>query len=246
MIRLLFILIVAGLVALSAVWLADHDGTLTLAIDGYEARTRVTVAAGLLIPLLAVLYVLIRLVLRGPAKLSAFFAARRARNAYHELSKGLIAAAAEDAHEAEHAAHHVQKLLGVQALVLLLNAEAAKLSGDEARQSAAYRAMLDISETEFLGLRGLFGLAMRRGDKDEALSLAIRAHALKPKAAVAVETLFDLRVARGEREQARALLDAALRAKILSPESANRRAASIAVDRELSATAPAEFQEMVP
>ena len=61
MIRLLFILIVAGLVALGAAWVADHDAVLTLTAGSYEIRTTAVVAAGLLIVSFAVLWLLLRI-----------------------------------------------------------------------------------------------------------------------------------------------------------------------------------------
>ena len=61
MIRLLFILIVAGLVALGAVWVADHDAVLTLNIASYEIRTTAAVAVVLLLASFGVLWLLLRI-----------------------------------------------------------------------------------------------------------------------------------------------------------------------------------------
>ena len=227
MTRLIAVLLVAGLAALAAIWLADHDGSVLIAIAGYEIRMRAVVAAALLFVLFAAIYAFIRLILRGPAKLSAYLNARRARTAYHALSKGLIAAAAGESAEAEHISHQVEKLVGAQPLSLLLKAEAARIAGDQMREEAAYNAMLAHSETAFLGLRNLARLALARGSKDQALDYAERAHALKPKSASAAEVLFEVRVARGEWTQARALLDSAVQAKLFSVETAQRRAALI-------------------
>jgi HemY protein len=227
MTRLLAVLLVAGLAALAAIWLADHDGTVLIAIAGYEIRMRAVVAVALLFVLFGVIYAFVRLILRGPAKLSAYLKARRARTANHALSKGLIAAAAGEATEAEHVWHQVDKLVGSQPLSLLLKAEAARIAGDQMREEAAYNAMLSHSETAFLGLRNLARLALARGSKDQALDYAERAHALKPKSASAAEVLFDIRVARGEWTEARALLDSAVQAKVFSAETAQRRAALI-------------------
>jgi HemY protein len=227
MIRLVAVLLVAGLAALAAIWLADHDGTVLIAIAGYEIRMRAVVAAALLLLVFAAVYAFIRLILRGPAKLSAFLTARRARTAYHALSRGLIAAAAGEAAEAEHISHQVEKLVGTQPLSLLLQAEAARVAGDEMREEAAYNAMLGHSETAFLGLRNLARLALLRGGKDQALDYAKRANALKPKSASAAEALFDVCVARGEWTEARALLDSAVQAKLFNPEAAQKRAALI-------------------
>jgi len=232
MIRLILILLGAGLAGLAAIWLADHDGAVVLTIAGYEFRMRAVVAAGLLLLVFAALYVFIRLILRGPAKLSAYLTARRARTAYHALARGLIAAAAGDAAEAEHISHQVEKLVGAQPLSLLLKAEAARLSGDEMREEASYNAMLAHGETEFLGLRNLARLALARGSKDRALDYATRAQALKPKSVSAGEVLFDVRVAREEWPEARALLENAVRTNLLSPQSAQRRAALLPAPAE--------------
>ena len=225
--RLIAVLAAAGLIALAAMWLADNDGTVVLAIAGYEVRMRAVVAAGLVLLLFAVLYVFIRLIVRGPAKLSAYLTARRAKTAYHALAKGLIAAAAGEAAEAEHVSGQVEKLLGPQPLSLLLKAEAARLMGDQMREEAAYQAMLGHADTAFLGLRNLARLALARGSKDQALDYAVRAHAMKPKSASAAEVLFDVRVARGEWADARALLDSAVQTKALTADAAQRRAALI-------------------
>jgi HemY protein len=227
MTRLIAVLLVAGLAALAAIWLADHDGTVLIAIAGYEIRMRAVVAAALLLLAFGALYAFIRLILRGPAKLSAFLNARRARTAYHALSRGLIAAAAGETAEAEHISHQLEKLVGAQPLSLLLKAEAARIAGDQMREEAAYDAMLAHSETAFLGLRNLARLALARGSKDQALDYALRAYALKSKSSSAAEVLFDVRVARGEWAEARALLDSAVQAKLFSAETAQRRAALI-------------------
>jgi len=225
--RLIVVLLVAGVAALAAMWLADHDGSVLIAIAGYEIRMRVIVAAALLLLAFAALYAFIRLILRGPAKLSAFLTARRARTAYHALARGLIAAAAGEAAEAEHISHQVEKLVGAQPLSLLLKAEAARLTGDQMREEAAYTAMLAHNETAFLGLRNLARLALARGSKDQALDYAQRAQALKPKSASATEVLFDVRAARGEWGEARTLLDSAVQAKVFSADTAQKRAALI-------------------
>ena len=87
--------------------------------------------------------------------------------------------------------------------------------------------MLAHNETAFLGLRNLARLALVRGGKDQALDYALRAYAQKPKSASAAEVLFDVRVARGEWTEARALLESAVQAKLFSAETAQRRAALI-------------------
>jgi HemY protein len=225
MTRLLLVLIVALLVGLAAAWLADTGGVVTMAIANYEIRTSAAVAAALVFVAALILLVLLRLIsliILGPAKVSAFLIQRRAGKAYHILSRGLVAAAAGEAHEATQAARHAEKLLGKNPLALLLNAQAAELTNDEEHKHAACSAMLAHPETEFLAAQRLAGMALGRGNSEQALGFARRAYALKPDSQAAAATLFDLRIRRGERAEAQTLLDEALSAKRLSAETEAR------------------------
>lgn len=62
MIRLLVILIAAGVVALSAVWIADHDAVLMLTVGDYEIRTTAAVAIALLLVCFMALWLVLRVV----------------------------------------------------------------------------------------------------------------------------------------------------------------------------------------
>jgi uncharacterized membrane-anchored protein len=80
MTRLLIILLAAGLAALSAAWIADHDSVLMLIVGDYEIRTTAAVAIVLLllcfIGLWAVLRVLFTIV-RGLASAHRVAVARK-------------------------------------------------------------------------------------------------------------------------------------------------------------------------
>ncbi|HEY4266023.1 MAG TPA: hypothetical protein VGM72_11945 [Micropepsaceae bacterium] len=70
MMRLLFILIIAGVAALAAAWVADHDAVLTLTVADYEIRTTAAVAVVILLVCFFVLRVALRIlfaVLKGLA-----------------------------------------------------------------------------------------------------------------------------------------------------------------------------------
>jgi HemY protein len=223
--RLFSVLIVAVLVGLAAAWLADAGGVVTVIMGGYEIRTSAAIAAASVFVaslLLLVLLRLISLIMLGPANVSAFLIQRRAGKAYHALSRGLVAAAAGDAHETAQAARHAEKLIGKNPLALLLTAQAADLAKDQEHQHAACTAMLAHPETEFLATQRLADLALRRGNSEQALDFAMRAHALKPDSVTAAGTLFELRIRRGERAEAQALLEEALKAKRLTAESEAR------------------------
>jgi uncharacterized membrane-anchored protein len=82
MMRLLFILVIAGLVALGAAWIADHDAVLTLRVADYEIRTTVTVAIAVLLVCFFVLWLALRIVfaiLKGFGKAGGWLSAPRKR-----------------------------------------------------------------------------------------------------------------------------------------------------------------------
>jgi HemY protein len=226
MIRLLAILFGAALIAAGIAWIADQQGELLFTIGAYQIKTGASVAIGaaiLFAAFIASFTRLIVLVVTGPGALGRWSSARRMRRGNAAISQGLVAAAAGDSAEARRQAKRAENLLGTPPLSLLLTAQAAQLEGDDGAQSNAYKAMLAHPETEFLGLRGLFMQAMRREDSDEAIALAARAHALKPKAAWAVNALFDLQSARGHWLEAKKVLEDAARRRLLDVGVLRRR-----------------------
>jgi HemY protein len=238
MIRLIGILIAAGLIAAGIAWIVDQQGALVFTIGHYEARMSASVAIALIVLFAALIGFLTRLaaaILSGPGAIGAWFSARRSRRGNDALSRGLVAVAAGDPFEARRQTQRARDILGDHPLALLLTAQAAQLEGDGEGQRAAYHAMREHAETEFLGLRGLFMLAMREDDKDEALSLAARAHALKPRALWAANALFDLKAARGAWRDAKEVLDDMARVALIDPDLARRRRAVLLAAEALEA-----------
>ena len=236
--RLFAILAVSAVIAFAVAWIANRQGTLIYTIDGYELRTSAGGAIALAILFAAAVSLLTRFwsaIIAGPDALGSWFRLRRARRGQDALSRGLVAAAAGDALEARRQSRKAHGLLGHSPLGLLLTAQAAQLEGDEASQRTAYRAMLSHPETEFLGLRGLFMDAMRRDDSDEAVKLAERAHALKPKAAWAANALFDLKSARGAWAEAQTVLEDAAGMRLIDADVAKRRRAVLLAAEALDA-----------
>src|SRR5207253_335237 len=82
---------------------------------------------------------------------------------------------------------------------LLLLAEAAARQGDADAARRSYARLLDRPDTEFLGLRGLIGQALRAGDDATALRLAEHARRLRPDAGWLLETLLVLEARAGGR-----------------------------------------------
>lgn len=234
MIRLIGILIAAGLIAFGVVWIADRQGELVFTLDAYEIHMSAATAIALAVLFTITVVLLARLIstlVTSPGTIGAWFNARRMRRGNDALSEGLIAIASGDATEARRHAERARGILGSHPLALLLHAQSAMLDGDETGQRHAYRAMLHHEKTEFLGLRGLFLLAARDNQPDQALVFAERAHALRPRVGWSATALFELKAARGDWADARKVLDDSARFKLLDgPVLRRRRAVLLAAE----------------
>ena len=242
MIRFTLVFIAAALVAGVAAWLANQPGTVTVDWQGYriEASLLAPAAAGLAVLIISVVtYRVWAWLRRGPARLGQLRAADRRRRGFLALTQGLTAVAAGDAPKARRFAQRAEALLDEPPLTLLLSAQAAQLSGDEAATTRHFTAMLDKPETEFLGLRGLLSQAEREGDQERALTLARRAYEKSPESPWVIQALFDLEVDAGNWRESELLLKRPAANQALAPERA-RRALSIARYQQASEAASKE------
>jgi HemY protein len=174
-----------------------------------------------------------------PGRVRAWRASRAREKSLTTLSRGLTAVAAGDARGAKAAAKRIGSLDPSMPLGLLLQAQAAQLAHNRSEAASAFAAMLKHPETEFLGLRGMLLLASR-GEAPagtDTLALAERAHALKPEAAWAADTLFDLRARIGAFDEAEAILKSAVRKKALTAREAERKRAVLWGQRSVAAEA---------
>ena len=182
-----------------AAWLAGHSGILALQVGDFRIETKVVTAAAAVAFLLLVAILLHhfwRWLWRSPGHLGASRAAKRRREGYLALTRGMVAVAAGDVDEAQRYAAQAAKRLHEPPLTLLLSAQAAQLAGNEAEAERHFTAMLERSETEFLGLRGLLAQAVRKGDRAKALTLAERARTLRPNTPWLLRELFQLQIGR--------------------------------------------------
>ncbi|MBZ6075736.1 heme biosynthesis HemY N-terminal domain-containing protein [Microvirga puerhi] len=184
--------------AFAAVWLADRPGTVLVTFGGYEMQTSVAVAAVALAGLglaLAVLWAVVTAVLQLPSRLTFASRARRRARGYQAVSRGMVAVGAGDPIAARRYAGEAERLLGREALTLLLKAQAAQVSGNRQAAEAAFTQMMEEDETRVLGLRGLFVEARRRGDVPAAHEYAAEAVRLAPAATWASDAVLESRCA---------------------------------------------------
>ena len=197
MIRFTLAFIVVAVLAMLAAWLANHPGTVTVVWQGYriEASLLILIASTLAVLVASlIIYRFWTWMRRGPTRLGEMRAADRRRRGFLALTQGLTAVAAGDSQKAGRYAQRAEALLDEPPLTLLLSAQAAQLSGDEASTTRHFTAMLESPETEFLGLRGLMTQAEREGDQERALKLSRRAYEKSPESPWVIQALFDLEV----------------------------------------------------
>ena len=205
MIRLVLFIIIVALIAWASAWVADSPGAVTLNWRGWQIETSVGVlmAATLLFAVIvALVYRIWLFITRAPTIVGNKIKQRRSRKGYKALTQGMVAVAAGDAREAARQVKRADGLLGDPPLTLLLKAQSAQLNGDEKAAENFFKAMLENEETEFLGLRGLLGQAMKANDKQAALQIARAAHELKPKSEWLTNVLFELESDHGHWELA--------------------------------------------
>jgi HemY protein len=200
MIRALWFLFIVTLGIFALVWLLDRPGSVVLDWQGYHVETSIAVLFGLVVGVALVTaqgYRVWLFLRRAPSLMTEVWRQRRKQQGYQALTKGMVAVSAGDAEEAIRSVKRAEALLNEPPLTMLLSAQAAQLHGDEKAAETFFKAMAENSETEFLGVRGLLGQAVKRNDSKEALSLAQRAHRLRPKSEWAANHLFDLQTREG-------------------------------------------------
>jgi len=215
MIKTIIFVTVSAAVVGGSVWLADYPGTMTIAWYGGLLEIALPVVFfGLLIfgIVIGLLYRLWWTIRRAPRAISTARKNSKRERGYRALTQGMVAVAAGDSNEARRQAQKADNYLGAPPLTMLLSAQAAQLSGDEAAATRYFESMLKRQETAFLGLRGLLMQAERDGDGVAALTYAARANTLKPKTPWVLTKLFELQVQQLQWKPALVTLDHSIKA----------------------------------
>jgi HemY protein len=238
MIRVVAFLVLAGLAAAGAVWLADRPGDIAITWLGYRIDTSMMVALAalaLIVVAAMILWSAVRLLLRSPRVAATAMRERRERKGYEAISRGLIAVGAGDTRAALRYAGHAERNAGEEPLALLLRAQTAQLSGNRAAADAAFRAMAERADMQLLGLRGLFVEAQRRADFGAARGFAEQAVAASPTVGWANQAVLEFRCAAADWTGALAILEINRKSGVLDRDSYRRQRAVLLTARALAA-----------
>ena len=201
MIRVVIYLILVAVAAYGVVQFADVPGSVAVTWLGVQYKVSLMTAGATLLAAFAALYfivAIIRGILRSPHALSRMRRRRRGLRAYEAMSHGLIAIGAGDIAGAQRFAARANQLAPGEPLALLLNAQAAQLSGDRAAAERAFQAMAGRADTKALGLHGLFIEARRRNDPQAARAFAEEAARTVPSLGWATRAVLEFRCATGD------------------------------------------------
>jgi len=211
MIRVVIFLVLVGLLALGAAWLADRPGEVVVTWQGLRIETTVMrLTVGLLVAVAALMFLWIMLsaLVRSPFTVRRYMRRRRGERAYEAISRGLIAIGAGDLAAARKHAAEAKRIAAFEPLALLLDAQHAQLSGDHDAADGAFRAMAGRADTKALGLHGLFVEAHRRGDRASAHAFAEEAARENPALGWAGKAVLEYRCLTGDWAGALDLLEA--------------------------------------
>lgn len=235
---LLFVAIVAAL-ALGAGLLLETDGSVRIALPGWEftlgpfqlvvAAIAALVLVWLVLKLLGLVYAVLKFLTGDETAISRYFDRNRERRGFQALSEGLLAVASGEGRLALSKAARAERLLRRPELTNLLQAQAAEVAGDARAAEAAYRKLLADDRTRFVGVRGLMKQKLAEGDTATALKLAERAFALRPRHEETQDILLRLQAGDGDWKGARATLGAKLKSGVLPRDVFRRRDALLAL-----------------
>jgi HemY protein len=196
MIRIVFFLIIVGLLSVGVAWLADRPGDVVITWQGLRIATSLMVlvwAILLLMALIGIVLVAIRAVVRSPTVLARLRRHRRGERAYAAISNGLIAVGAGHLPAAQKFSADVNRIAPGEPLALLLTAQAAQLAGDRDAADRTFRTMASRADTKALGLHGLFVEAHRRNDLIGARAYAEEAARTAPTLGWAARAVLEFR-----------------------------------------------------
>ena len=159
MLKAIWFFIQIGIIAGSAIWLINRPGRVSMDVMDYTIGMQTghfLIAVFVVFFLLMTLFRLVRGILSIPGAFSNMREKDKREKGMQALTRGLVAVAAGDTKKATQFAKQTKQLLPKQkGLPTLLEAQAARMRGDESVAKQRFQELLQEKDTAFLGVRCL-------------------------------------------------------------------------------------------
>lgn len=196
MLRALWFFAQLAIVVCAAIWISAQKGAVDIVWNNYTISLNLGIflLGCTLFTIVAVaLFRVIGAIVSAPGAFSRKRRERAREKGFKSLTRGFVAIAAGDAKKATQFAKEVRNLLPEeQGLPLLLEAQAARLRGEEHAARQSFEKLLSDKDAAFFGIRGLLKSSMEEGDAATALTYALRALEQNPKQPWILKSVYDL------------------------------------------------------
>jgi HemY protein len=231
MLRAVFFALKVGILVGVCVWVANRPGHIDVSWLGYNISIHMGFALLVLLFLTICLLIGYRIFLgfiSFPKSLKRYKKRMQRKKGQKALTLGLSAVAAGDSKAASYQAYRMRKFLPDEGgITFLLEAQAARLRGDDDAACCYFEDLVKDEDTALLGLRGMMLSAMEKGNMDEALSFARQAMKLHPKQPWIVRMVYSLELREQRWEDAQRTLRKARKYNVISKDQADSDLTSI-------------------
>ncbi len=215
-----------AIVVCAAIWIVSQKGAVDIAWNDYS----VSVNLGIFLLFLALftivtvgLFRLFGVIVSMPRGFSRHRKDRARAKGFQSLTRGFVAIAAGDAKKATHYAKEVRHLLpDERGLPLLLEAQAARLRGEEGAARQSFEKLLGDRDAAFFGIRGLLKSSLDEGDTLKALGYAKTALEQNPKQPWILKSVYDLELQNQHWNEAFRLLERVKKARAIDDNHARK------------------------
>lgn len=211
MLRALWFFCQLAIVVCAVLWLIAQRGVVDLSWNGYTINMQLglfLLGFFLLVLLLVALFNVFSIIVDAPGNWSRRRADKNRQKGFQALTRGFVAIAAGDAKKATGYAKDVHRYLPNETgLPLLLEAQAARLRGDESSARVSFEKLLSDKDAAFFGIRGLLKSSLDSGDAQTALGYAKAALDKNPKQPWILKSVYDLELRNHHWSAASAILD---------------------------------------
>ncbi len=198
MLRALWFFAQLAIVVCAALWLIYQKGAVDITWNDYSINIQLGLflLAFVLFTLLVVtVFRIVSTVMSFPGVFSRNRKDRNRAKGFRSLTRGFAAIAAGDAKKATIYAREARNWLPDESgLPLLLEAQAARLRGEEGSAREIFKKMLVDKDAAFFGVRGLLKSSLDEGDTIKALSYAKTALDQNPKQPWILKSVYDLQI----------------------------------------------------